>query len=54
MLFHSSTPQYLLLDVSPDGNGGYNGAFTMGISAPTPARKNTWGEIKGRYPSKTI
>jgi protocatechuate 3,4-dioxygenase beta subunit len=54
MVFHTSTPQYLLLDVSPDGNGGYNGAFAMGVSVPTKTRKNTWGEIKGRYPSKTI
>ena len=54
MVFQSPTPQYLLLDVSANGNGGYNGTFTMGINAPTPTRKNPWGEITGRYPSKTI
>ena len=54
MVFQNAALQYLLLDAAEDGNGGYNGAFTMGISAPTPTRKNTWGEIKGHYPSKTI
>ena len=54
MVFQSSSPQYLLLGVTSDGSGGYNGTYTMGINAPTPTRKNTWGEIKGHYPSKTI
>ena len=54
MVFQSSTPQYLLLNVTANGSGGYNGTFTMGINAPVRTRKNTWGEMKGRYPSKTI
>ena len=53
-IFHNATPQYLLVTVAPDGQGGQNGTFTMGISGPTPTRRNTWGQIKDQFPRGTI
>ena len=47
-IFQSSTPQYLTVSLTPDGSGGYNGTFTIGIDAPVPVRRASWGELKSR------
>lgn len=34
-VFQNSNPQYLLMDVTANGNGGYNGTYTIGINSPS-------------------
>lgn len=34
-IFHNSNPQYLVMNAAPNGTGGYDGNFTIGIDVPT-------------------
>ena len=33
-IFHSANPQYLVMTSAPNGTGGYDGTYTIGINAP--------------------
>jgi len=34
-IFHNANPQYLVMDVTANGSGGYDGNYTIGINSPT-------------------
>lgn len=34
-IFHNANPQYLVMDVTPNTSGGYDGNYTIGINSPT-------------------
>lgn len=40
-IFHNSNPQYLVMDVTANTSGGYDGNYTIGINAPVGINENT-------------
>ncbi|MCB0720788.1 MAG: T9SS type A sorting domain-containing protein [Ignavibacteriae bacterium] len=54
-IFHEALPQYLVMTATPNGNGGYDGEYTIGIDSPTsigdPEVQPNEFALKQNYPN---
>ncbi|HMQ67569.1 MAG TPA: T9SS type A sorting domain-containing protein [Ignavibacteria bacterium] len=54
-VFHNSNPQYLVMNATPNGTGGYDGNYTIGIDVPTgindPVEEAKGYSLSQNYPN---